>query len=663
MESGPPFLLCPGPMCGLAGYFAKGGLRPEEGAALVARMLQAIHHRGPDDRGQVIEPTCGLGSTRLAIVDLEGGHLPMEDAEAGLVLAYNGELYDHAQHRETLAAEGYRFRTRSDAEVLLPLYQRHGLEVAQHVAGMFAFALWDAQAGRLLLARDRFGIKPLFYAESDDGRLLLFASEVKAILASGLVAPRLDARALQDVLTAGYPMPPRTAFAGIRSLPPGVVLEVRGTERRLHRYHRVAYPAPDAPKALAARAGGAEVEAGAQGFAARFDAVVKDHLMADVPVASYLSGGIDSVSVAARARRHAPDLNTFSMTFGGADARYDESSHSELAARHLGVAHHHRVPLTGITEADFADTVFAMEAPQVHTVAFCLFQLARAVRGAGFKVVLSGEGADEVLAGYRAFRIARLRRVLGGRLGVVRRGLVRAFLSRRMPEFSQALLGWWAEEPRVAARYGLLPPWVEQWWMLRDAAAPLLSPALAFGPGVEALPEPVPGLALFAAAPLHDDLLFEQATRLDGWVLALGDRLTMAHSVEARVPFLDHRLVDHLAQLPPRRLLKGTKEKWILREAMQADLPPALAQRRKRAFMAPATEWLFGPRPPAWVQDALSPRRLAAAQVFDPAAVARALARAPEARGLEAMALGMALTAVLSTVIWAERFGVGDVGA
>ncbi|MCA9552889.1 MAG: asparagine synthase (glutamine-hydrolyzing) [Myxococcales bacterium] len=642
-------------MCGLAGYFAKGGLRPEEGAALVARMLEAIHHRGPDDRGQVIEPTCGVGSTRLSIVDIEGGHLPMEDASAGLVLAYNGELYDHARHRAALEAEGHRFHTRSDAEVLLPLYQRHGADAPQQVAGMFAFALWDAQARRLLLGRDRFGIKPLFLADSDDGRLLLFASEVKALFASGLVAPRMDARALQDVLTAGYPMPPRTAFVGVRALPPGTVLEVQGTERRAHRYHRVAYPNRDTPKS---RVGKAEA---VEAFRARFDEVVKDHLMADVPVASYLSGGIDSVSVAARARVHAPQLNTFSMTFGGADARYDESSHSDLAARHLGIEAHHRVPLAEIGEADFVGTVRAMEAPQVHTVAFCLYQLARAVRDAGFKVVLSGEGADEVLAGYRAFRIARLRRVLGGRWGFVRRGLVRLFLSRSMPDFSRALLGWWGEEPRVAQRFGLVPPWVEQWWLLRDAAAPLLAPELAFGAGVEALPEPPADLALLARAPLHNDLLFEQASRLDGWVLGMGDRLSMAHSVEARVPFLDHRLVDLAASLPPRRLLKGTNEKWILRAAMQGDLPPALAQRRKRAFMAPSTEWLFGASPPGWVQDALSPARLAAAHVFDPKAVAKALARVPQARGLEAMALGMSLTAVLSTVIWAEQFAVGDV--
>lgn len=641
-------------MCGIAGFFSQEGLRVEEGQALVARMMAAIEHRGPDDQGLKVHPHCGLGATRLSIVDLEGGHMPMQDPEAGLTLAYNGEIYDHGAHRTRLQGQGYRFSTQADTEVLLPLYREHGVGLAEQIAGMFAFALWDEPQKRLLLVRDRFGIKPLFVAHSDDGRLLLFASEIKALIASGCITPRLDTRGLQDVWSAGYAMPPRTMFKGIRAVPPGSFVQYNLTgEPRRGRYYEVPY------------AGGDTVGSGlvpglpraAQDFHTRFDEAVQSHLMADVPVASYLSGGIDSVSVAARAAQHSAGLSTFSMVFGGEDRRYDESLHSDLAARHLDVDHH-RVLLSGISSEDFDGTIAAMESPQIHTVAFCLYQLARAVRQAGLKVVLSGEGADEVLAGYRAFRIARFRRVLSGRSMFVRRGLVKAFLRRRQPQFAADLLSWWAHEPQVQARYGLVPPWVEQWWLMQAGAGAMLHPDLR-QEGVAQLPE-APDVALAAHADLHNDLRFEQASRLDGWVLGMGDRLSMAHSVELRVPFLDHRLVDTVAALPPRYLLRRFEEKHILRRAMAQDLPPALVRRRKRAFMAPSSEWLFGAQTPDWVQDRLSASSLAKTGWFDADAVQAALRRVDATRGLERMALGWGLTAVLSTVSWAETFKVSS---
>ncbi|MCB9646023.1 MAG: asparagine synthase [Deltaproteobacteria bacterium] len=398
-----------------------------------------------------------------------------------------------------------------------------------------------------------------------------------------------------------------------------------------------------------------------EAFRARFDEVVKDHLMADVPVASYLSGGIDSVSVAARARVHAPLLNTFSMTFGGADARYDESSHSDLAARHLGIEAHHRVPWPRSARRTSWGRCARWRRPRctpwrsasTSSPARCATRASRwcsRARGRTRCSRATGRSASRACAGCWAGA--------GASCGA---GWCACSSAARCPTSAGRCWGGGARSPEwpsasASCRRG---------WSSGGSSGTrrrrCWTPELAFGAGVEALPEPPADLALLARAPLHDDLLFEQASRLDGWVLGMGDRLSMAHSVEARVPFLDHRLVDLAASLPPRRLLKGTNEKWILRAAMQGDLPPALAQRRKRAFMAPSTEWLFGASPPGWVQDALSPARLAAAHVFDPKAVAKALARVPQARGLEAMALGMSLTAVLSTVIWAEQFAVGDV--
>ncbi len=638
-------------MCGIVGYFAQDGLRAEEGEVLVRAMMGALKHRGPDDQGLKIHPHCGLGSTRLSIVDLQGGHMPMHDPEQGLTVAYNGEIYDHAEHRTQLAAQGHVFSNHCDTEVLLPLYRAHGTQTGAQIAGMFAFALWDEPRRRLLLTRDRFGVKPLFVATSDDGKLLLFASEIKALLASGRVAPRLDPRALQDVFSAGYPMPPRTMFLGIEALVPGSWRELSvkaGTQSG--RYYDVPYPDSADPGLAVSR------DRAATDFRAILDETVKGHLMADVPVASYLSGGIDSVSVATLASGHTQGLSTFSMVFGGPDRRYDESMHSDLAAGALDVDHH-RVLLDSISQADFEGTIQAMEAPQIHTVGFCLYQLARAVKEAGLKVVLSGEGADEVLAGYRAFRIARFRRALSGNAAIVRRGLVRAFVARRKPEFAKNLLDWWALEPEVEARYGLIPPWVEQWWLMHHHASPMLHADLQSGPGITALPD-APSVNLGFESALHRDLRFEQASRLDGWVLAMGDRLSMAHSVELRVPFVDHRLVDSLARLPPNYLLRRTQEKQVLRNAMKADLPPVLARRSKRAFIAPSTEWLFGAQIPDWIRDTLSESSLKQQGWFDWAEVQSALARVQDARGLDQMALSWGLTAVLSSVVWAQQFRV-----
>lgn len=639
-------------MCGIVGYFAQDGLRTEEGEILVRAMMGALVHRGPDDQGLRIHSHCGLGSTRLSIVDLEGGHMPMHDARDGLTVAYNGEIYDHQAHRARLQDEGHVFSNRCDTEVLLPLYRAHGPETGAQIAGMFAFAIWDEPRRRLLLTRDRFGVKPLFVATSDDGKLLLFASEIKALLASARVSPRLDSRALQDVFSAGYPMPPRTMFAGIEAVAPGSWREVSvkaGT--RSGRYYDVPYPESGPGAGLEVSRARAAAD-----FRAAFDETVRGHLMADVPVASYLSGGIDSVSVATLAANHTRGLSTFSMVFGGPDRRYDESMHSDLAAGALDVDHH-RVLLDSISQADFEGTVWAMEAPQIHTVGFCLYQLARAVKQAGLKVVLSGEGADEVLAGYRAFRIARFRRFFSGHAAIVRRGLVRAFVARRKPAFAKNLLDWWALEPQVEARYGLIPPWVEQWWLMHHHASPMLNGDLQTGSGMGALPD-APSVHLGFDSPLHQDLRFEQASRLDGWVLAMGDRLSMAHSVELRVPFVDHRLVDSLARLPPNYLLRRFQEKQVLRLAMKDDLPPVLARRSKRAFIAPSTEWLFGAKIPEWVRETLSESSLKSLGWFDSAEVQRALTRVQNARGLDQMALSWGLTAVLSSVVWAKQFKV-----
>jgi asparagine synthase (glutamine-hydrolysing) len=603
-------------MCGLAGYFAPAGLSSEAGRALLERMLGRIRHRGPDDQGIFVSPHCGLGSTRLSIIDLAGGHMPMSDRSGRYTAAQNGELYNHPALRQELEGRGHPFTTRSDTEVLLPLYAELGPALLPKLTGMFAVGIYDAVERRLLLGRDRFGMKPLYYAEVDG--LLLFASEVKALLASGRVEAKLDPLALRDLGSAGYPMPPRTMIAGVRSLPPGHrwVLSPEATSRP-ERWYQVPYPNLEpSPPALSRRG----LDAAGEALREVLDQVVADHLLADVEVGSYLSGGLDSVSVAALAKRHAPGLRTFSMTFPANEPRFDESSHSNLAAQAIGTVHQ-QVLQEPIGHDDYLNTLLALEAPQVHTVGFCLYRLARAVRQAGLKVVLSGEGADEIFAGYSVFKIGKFRRSVFGRNLGLRNTLTRWTLGRRQPELARRLAGWWGREPELSARYGVIPPWVEQWWINAESFQSALAPGARglWGPApLSELPEPPPGVELEKVQDnLHKELAFEQASRLDGWVLPLGDRLTMAHGLELRVPFLDHRVVELAARLPSSFLL-GWKEKRVLRAAMRGVIPEVLRQRQKRAFVAPVRTWLFGPEAPEFVKDYLSPASLKAGGRFDP---------------------------------------------
>jgi asparagine synthase (glutamine-hydrolysing) len=637
-------------MCGIAGYFSTKALDPARGRSLLERMSGALHHRGPDDRGLAVFEHCGIAATRLSIIDLEGGHMPISNEDGIVSVVNNGEIYNHRMLRPELEGRGHRFKTRSDTEVILHLVEDLGAEACARLSGMFAFAVWDQKHRRLLLGRDRFGIKPLMVASRGD--LFLFASEAKAILASGEIEPELDPIALRDCFSCGYPMPPKTLFRSIEQLPPASwrMLEV-GRGESSGRYWTMPYgdaglePRPS-------------LERSAEQLRAVFDASVSDHLVADVSVGSYLSGGIDSVCVAARAARltSAPPLHTYSMVFEGADADFDESSFSDPAAQRIG-SEHRKLTLGGVSREDYEGTIRAMEAPQVHTVAFCLFQLSRLVQQAGQKVVLSGEGADELFAGYGVFRLSKLRRWFSGPFRPLRRLGLRAMLGRRQPELVRALLGWWQREGELATRYGLVPPWVEQWWILSEAITPLLSKDVRAMLATTALPE----LAVepsWPSDPLQRDLRFEQATRLDGWVLPLGDRLTMAHSIEGRVPFLDPRIAELAARVSPRFLLRGFEEKALLRRAMRDAIPAELAARRKRAFMAPIARWLFGEKRPDFVRETLeSPGHLMG--LFDPGQIARQLEVAKSAgRSYAGLRAAWSLNVALGLVTFCRLFGI-----
>lgn len=642
-------------MCGIAGYFSREGFAPEEGRALLEKMAGALSHRGPDDRGFFTSRHCGLASTRLSIIDLEHGRMPIFNEDRTIAVVFNGEIYNHAALRSELSAKAHVFATRTDTETLVHAYEDRGAELCPSLNGMFAFALWDENKKRLLLARDRFGIKPLLTAVSRDGKLLLFASEAKALLETGLIDRRFDPRAVADVFSAGYPMPPHTMFAGVQQLSPAStrVLEVGGADKSSNYWTMPYGQVSDAP-----------LEETAELLRSTLDTAVGDHLIADVPVGSYLSGGIDSISIATlAARRMDRKLQTFSMGFSTPDAAYDESDIATWIAQTIG-SDHRRVEITGITREDYEGTIAAMEAPQVHTVAFCLYQLSRAVKNSGLKVVLTGEGSDEIFAGYGAFRLRRMRRWFGGWARPIRDLFLKLIVavSGKKTGIVSSLLRWSEHENAVLDRYGVVPPWIEQWWLLLEESAAIAGQdtraMLAAENGVQSLPATIGGPSSPVNEPhLQRELRFEQQTRLAGWVLALGDRLTMAHSVEARVPFLDPRVAELSAKAPPHYLLAGRKEKFLLRQAMKTTIPEGAWRRKKRAFMAPITRWLFRDPLPELVRDAFSHQALEKTGLFDPQAIdERMKYLASGKRDLRALRISWALNVALGMQVMAEKF-------
>ncbi len=642
-------------MCGLA-VILRLGQRPLPPPEILGRMLASIAHRGPDDWGTLADDDVQLGAVRLAVIDPHGGRQPVRGcASARVSCVYNGELYDAAEHRRELARE-HTLADGCDTTLLPHLYEEHGADMVDRMRGMFAFALWDAAARTLLLARDRLGIKPLFWARTRD--YLVAASEVKAILVSGLVERTIDRDALDDVFSLSYPCPPRTMFRGVYELRPGHrMLAAPGRVGEPQRWWRAPFPPRgehrpgtmrDHEHALRDVLGDA----------------VRTHLVSDVPLGARVSGGIDSSAIAALARevRGAPP-SAFSIAFD--DPRFDESSHALAVVQHLGS------PLcTVMADAHAAERltelVWHTEMPQVVPGAIGGLLLAERERGEGVPVVLTGDGADELLGGYDVFRAARARRFF--ERPSMRRLQPWAFrLAGRVTDQPQGLVDWMLATARpsapVAAAYGgVVPPWFDVWRLLDVERTALLS--VDGGPRVRPVEEPPAGFSALvhpdvaSLDPLDAELALELETRLPSWILVIGDRTAMAHGVEARVPFLDHPVVALTASLPPGAKMRGLREKAVLRGAVRDLLPRSIVNRRKQPFLMPIREWFFGDGAPESLTRELSPDAVRDAGLFAPEVVARlrlALARSPE-HHVDRLRLEMVMMLVLGAQLLHRLF-------
>ena len=581
-------------MCGFSGYVDLSHGRAADPLVL-ARMAGRLAHRGPDSEGYLVEGPLGFGFRRLSIIDLETGDQPIENEDGSVVMMCNGEIFNYRELRAELEGAGHRFRTRTDVEVLVHLYEEEGEAFLNRLNGQFAFVIWDARRRRLLLARDQYGICPLFYALADG--LFIFGSEVKAILEHPAVAREVDLTGLDQMLSFPGLVSPRTMFKGVSSLRSGHYLSVEDGVVREEEYWDLDFPLEaDEP---APREEAHYVER-LRGLLA--DSVAR-RLQADVPVGFFLSGGLDSSLIAALIREVSPGVRRHSFSVSFAERELDEAKYQRLMAGHVGSEHHEiRFDWREI-EAGLRRAVYHAECPLKETYNTASLLLSRAAKGSGVSVVLNGEGADELFAGYVGYRFDRFRADAGGRPA----GLDAAFeeeLRERLwgdPDFTYEKDQYAFRELKSALYSAGANELFEEFDCLNH--------------------EVVNKARLRGRSFVNRRSYLDFKLRLGGHLIAdHGDRMTMANSVEGRYPFLDPGVVEFVRCLPASLKLSGFTEKYVLKRAAEAVLPREIVAREKFPFAAPGSTALLG-RGVEWVEDLLSYDYVRRRGYFNPDAV------------------------------------------
>ncbi|MCL4294801.1 MAG: asparagine synthase (glutamine-hydrolyzing) [Anaerolineae bacterium] len=644
-------------MCGIVGVLNLKDCAPIEENVL-RQMLALIRHRGPDQFGLFRDERIGLGNARLSIIDMHTGQQPIANEDETLWIVFNGEIFNYVELRPGLEARGHRFTTTTDTEVVLHLYEDLGPRCLEQLNGQFALAIWDTRRQTLFLARDRLGVRPLFYTLTDSS--LIFGSEIKAILAHPRFRAAIDPLALDQIFTFWSTLSPRTIIANIFEVPPGHYLLTGYGQVRPKPYWTLSFP------------GETEVETNSRNpedYLAEFRELLIDatriRLRADVPVGAYLSGGLDSSTIAAVIRKYTNNaLDTFSIAFSDPD--FDESAYQQQMARFLGTTHQ----VVYATHADigrvFPQVIWHTETPVLRTSPAPMFLLSKLVHDRHFKVVLTGEGADEFLAGYDIFKEDKVRRFwarqpestlrpellkrlypdiphLSGGPGAYLAAFFREGLAEvAAPAYSHAIR--WRTTSRAKRFFS---DDLCQTLRNRDGSAAL---SIDYPPGFSHWP------------PLHRAQYLEITIFLSQYLLSSqGDRVAMAHSVEGRFPFLDYRVVEFCNHLPPRLKLRGLTEKYLLKQAARAWLPAAIWERPKRPYRAPIHRSFFPlpekQRDPSldYVRELLSPEQVRTAGLFKPAAVGQLVQKLERGARLSETD-DMALVGILSSQLVYRQF-------
>ncbi len=629
-------------MCGICGIVTTSPSEPVE-PERIHRMCQAMHHRGPDGRGFLERPGVHLGHVRLSIIDVATGQQPMSNEDGRIHIVFNGEIYNYRDLRGPLEARGHVFRTQSDTEVLVHLYEEYGRNMVDHLIGEFAFAIWDETQNRLFLVRDRLGVKPVFYAQV--GERFVFASELTALMSSGYVPRRIDEQAIRPYLLNRTIPAPRSIYLDVRKLLPGHCLEVQGGRVTEHRYWDVEFH-PDESRSAASFA---------DELRGLIDDSVKRQLMSEVPLGAFLSGGVDSTTVVtSMVRASTTPVKTFSI--GVRERGFDESPYYKLVAQRLGVEHYEFV-----FEPDLISTIPALvyhfgEPSAIGSALplYCLCQLARQ----HVTVALSGDGGDEVFAGYPVYNYAHWLQLLDSWAGPLLAG---AWLGRWLDSLrlsSASRLGNVVRRLRKINRLVALPPSHRMALMGNlDALGRSLLTARDV-PSVDPSYEQAFDRAARGADWLTPYLYADIKTLLPDEMFTKLDRMSMAHSLEGRVPLVDYRLVELAARIPSRLKLKRGQVKYILKLAMRDRIPTEVIQRRKVGFSVPFSDWFRGPLR-EMALDHLTGPSFRQCGFFDHAAVARLLDR--HLRGLDQH--GNEILALLMFDVWRRNLHEGNFAA
>ncbi len=573
-------------MCGINGIAFSTRSGRTVSAALLSRMRDVITYRGPDDEGIFIDGAVGLGHRRLSIVDVAAGHQPMTNEDGSLHITYNGEIYNHADFREELEAKGHVYQTHCDTETILHLYEEHGDGCVNYLRGMFAFAIWDAKKRELFIARDRLGVKPLYYAHTDDGSLY-FGSEIKALFQAGALTPEINFPALPDYLANHATSGADTLYRGVKRLLPGHTLVWSDGKIAIKKYWDVSFSKIEDQERT-------DKDYIAE-WAEMFRTSVRLRLMADVPLGMFLSGGIDSSAIAAVMSGMVDEpIKTFSVAFVEREA--NELAYARIVAEAFKTNHHEIVVSPDDFFAALPKLVWHEDEPLAHPSSVALYFVSL-LASQHVKVVLTGEGSDELLAGYGRYRKTILNLSLGKHYrsltpgvlrGAVRSGIERLPTSRVRQKLLRSFLSVAPDIESIYFDNFAVFPLSMQADLLSDATLEQIGGIDPYA-GVRA------ALEQTNAESLLDRLLYADIKTYLHELLMKQDQMSMATSVESRVPFLDHKLVEFTCSLPERLKLRGGTTKYILRESMKGVLPEPILSRSKMGFPVPVGAWFRGP--------------------------------------------------------------------
>ena len=597
-------------MCGIAGFFSnKNNIEAKD---ILGRMLDRVKYRGPDESGIYISPNVGLGSARLSIIDLQTGQMPLSNEDGSLWIVYNGEIYNYIELKEKLIKLGHHFKTSSDTEVILHLFEEYGKECLNMMNGQFALAIWNNIKHELFLARDRVGIRPLFFTST--AKSFVFASEIKALFEYPNVKPNISVKSLSQVFTFWTTITPYTLFENVYEVSPGQCLTINAKGIDYHTYWEL-------PIYEEGEYNNSGLDYNLKEFEKLFTDSVRLRMRSDVPVGAYLSGGIDSCTTTSYIKKVSADnLHTFSIGF--ADKEFDESSYQKLAVDYLKTNHHSIVCNQEDISNKFPEVIWHAETTLLRTAPVPMYMLSKLVNSHKIKVVITGEGADELLGGYNIFKEAIIRQFWAKDPNSAYRPLLLKRLYPYLPQMNSMnsvglnlFFGYKLGETKSPI-YSHLLRWHNtsriQSYFSKETKANLsdYNPVDEF---IERCGKKLEKADLLSRAQWIEMKLF-----MSGYLLSSqGDRMAMAHSLEGRYPFLDHHIIEFCMKLPPNNKLHGLNEKYLLKKNMSGKLPQQIVDRAKQPYRAPISKCFISENSPDYVKKMLSEEYIARTGFFD----------------------------------------------